>query len=89
MEIPKPIPEPNRPSSCLGLFSAIIIAGALLTGLTLIAGTGFLAVVASMVAFVGLQYLLCGWWLPQMLKEDHLKGPKVADSKDSKFGDKL
>jgi hypothetical protein len=73
------MPDPTPVGRSGGLVSCLVLSLAglmlLLTlGLFTFLSMGFAAVVLAVFlgifCVVGLQYLLCGWWLPQLIQRD-------------------
>ena len=69
-----PPTQPKSPGgSFLPLLLAFILASAVIGTLSILT-LGFVgvivAVVACMAAFIGLQYLLWGWWLGQAIRDE-------------------
>lgn len=73
--LPEPIPAGRGGGvmSCLALFLAglvLLIVLGVFTFLSMGFAAVVLAVFFAIFCVVGLQYMLCGWWLPQLIERD-------------------
>ena len=66
-------PQESKSGSFIPLVLAFLLAGAVIATLSLLT-MGFVGVIVAVViglaAFIALQYLIWGWWLGKVIRED-------------------